>query len=204
MIAPCLHIRFRILHDRKQTTVLFCIAVCDTYAVGVDHTNLFYILLNLFFFKFKKIKRDLSGAYELKELKVSSAFSSSSQHQIMSTLQVMVNFITFQKAIHGLALSDDICIALKKRCLCNVADVYTKRSIVRCDRLDDRPYKSSLQIIVEFLTFEHSIRALAASDGLSVVDKWKESVIPNTSVKKALMFHNEYYDNDLRDQCKLT
>jgi hypothetical protein len=143
MIAPCLHIRFRILHDRKQTTVLFCIAVCDTYAVGVDHTNLFYILLNLFFFKFKKIKRDLSGAYELKELKVSSAFSSSSQHQIMSTLQVMVNFITFQKAIHGLALSDDICIALKKRCLCNVADVYTKRSIVRCDRLDDRPYKSS-------------------------------------------------------------
>jgi hypothetical protein len=48
------------LHDRKQTTVLFCIAVCDTYAVGEDHTNLFYILLNLFYFKFKKINVTLA------------------------------------------------------------------------------------------------------------------------------------------------
>jgi hypothetical protein len=41
-------LNFRILHDRKQTTVLFCIAVCDTYAVGVTNQPI-CILLNLFF-----------------------------------------------------------------------------------------------------------------------------------------------------------
>jgi hypothetical protein len=170
---------FRILHDRKQTTVLFCIAVCDTYAVGVKpyYQPILHSFKFVFFiFKFKATLAELMSW----KLKVSSAFSSSSQHQIMSTLQVMVNFIRFK---------GHTWIGPYRTHLYRTSKRWSVQRRGRVYKAINRPLwppgwstlKSSLQIIVEFLTFEHSIRALAfRRSGLSVRRQMEESVIPRT------------------------
>jgi hypothetical protein len=121
------------------------------------------------------------------EERTTRAATSSCHHQIIHPLQVMVKFLSTLGHVDG--PSDAFYLyRISERDGAPQRRTYTKRSIVRCDRLDDRPQV----VVTDRRSFWHSNIRYAhwpLQTQWSIVRRQMEGICDtaNTSVKKALM-----------------